>query len=57
MIFFRSSKDGRDIPVYFRKQYKKARYKKASERMSPGYWEQFVKVAFWSHNMVRFTNN
>ena len=43
MIWFRFAKDGRDIPVYYRKAYKKARHKRKSERLSPGYWETFVK--------------
>lgn len=42
-IWFRSARDGRDIPVYIRKSYKKARYKRASERCAPGYWNWFVK--------------
>ena len=43
MIWFRFAKDGRDIPVYYRKAYKKARHKRKSERLSPGYWDAFVK--------------
>ena len=48
LIFFRvcCSKDGRDIPVYDRKAYKKARWKRKSERLAPGYWEQNVKQTF-----------
>ena len=46
MIYFRQAKDGRDIPVYFRKGYKKARYKKASERLAPGYWKMCVAKSF-----------
>ena len=42
MIWFRFAKDGRDIPVYFRKEYKKTRYKRASERLAPGYWNSCV---------------
>ena len=42
MIWFRMAKDGRDIPVYDRKTYKKARYKRASERLAPGYWKSCV---------------
>ena len=42
-IWFRAAKDGRDIPVYYRKAYKKARYKRKSERMAPGFWESYVK--------------
>ena len=47
-IFFRMScsKDGRDIPVYDRKAYRKARWKRKSERLAPGYWEQNVKQTF-----------
>ena len=43
MNWFRPAKDGRDIPVYYRKAYKKARHKRKSERLAPGYWETFVK--------------
>lgn len=42
MIYFCSAKDGRDIPVYFRKTYKKARNKRRSERHAPRYWNMFV---------------
>ena len=43
-IWFRiGAKDGRDIPVYFRKGYKKARVKRQSERWAPGFWKAFVK--------------
>ena len=43
MIWFRFAKDGRDIPVYYRKAYKKARHKRKSERLARGYWDTFVK--------------
>ena len=47
-IWFRlmPGRDGRDIPVYFKKGYKKARVKRASERLAPGHWEQNVARTF-----------
>ena len=33
----------RDIPVYERKNYKKARVKRQSERLMPGHWDLYVK--------------
>ena len=46
IVFRWGAKDGRDIPVYNRKAYRKARWKKKSERLAPGYWEQNVKQSF-----------
>jgi hypothetical protein len=42
LIWFRMARDGRDIPVYFRKAYRKARHRRASERLAPGYWRTYV---------------
>jgi hypothetical protein len=42
-IWFRLSKDGRHIPVYNRKSYRKARYKRKSERLAPEFWDVYVK--------------
>lgn len=42
-IWFRFPKYDWDVPVYERKAYKKARFRRKSERLAPGYWETFVR--------------
>lgn len=42
LIWFRMGPD-RDYPLYLRKAYKKARHKRKSERLAPGYWDSCVK--------------
>ena len=41
LIWFRMCGD-RDVPLYLRKAYKKARHKRKSERLAPGYWRSYV---------------
>lgn len=42
VIWFLITEKG-DVPLYKRKAYRKARFKRASERMAPGYWKACVK--------------
>lgn len=42
LIWFRMGPE-RDYPLYLRKAYKKARHKRKSERLAPGYWDSYVK--------------
>lgn len=42
MIWFTNASDGRTIPVYYRKAYKKSRHRRKSERLAPGFWAKYV---------------
>ena len=41
-IWFITNKIGLSCPIYYRKAYKKARFKRKSERMAPGFWSTCV---------------
>ena len=47
------AKDGYNIPFYVRKSYKKARHKRKSERLAPGYWDYFVKKSKRNDQLVK----